>query len=175
MDGIFSSPDVSTSIAQDNRREESIKIGKPLEEDVGREEKIERLKKLREACAGIEAVFVGSLIKAMRQTIPENGLLDKHPGSDIYEGLMDEKLADFLTDKVGMGLGQILFNQMVHREDLGDVAETEASSLGIEYEKLVPPDHKKRNGIWDGRVMRPAITGTDGKKVPATDEINEDV
>lgn len=173
MDGIMPSTDLLTRELQNGRREALSKTGKPVEEGAGREERVNRLKKLREACAGIEAVFVGSLIKAMRQTIPDNGLLEKHPGSDIYEGLMDEKLAGFLTDKVGMGMGQILFNQMVHREGLEDVAKTEAANLGIDYEEIIPPGHKKRNSIWDARVMNPVNKEADGKNIPVSDEETE--
>lgn len=75
----------------------------------------ERLDKLKQACADLESIFINSLLKSLKQTIPENGLLPKSAGSGLYDSMMDGQLAVFLSQGQGLGLGQVLFQQMSAR------------------------------------------------------------
>lgn len=71
--------------------------------------------KLRSACEGFEAVFVNKLWKQMRSNVPQEGYLhsreEKH-----YVGLFDQKLAEKLSSAGGIGIGDMLFEQL--REQL---------------------------------------------------------
>ena len=87
------------------------------------EEPTERLVKLKQACTDFEAVFIGTLIKTMRESIPEDGALKKSAGSDTYLSMADQQLSVFLSQGRGLGLGQAIFNQMVRREGLEKVFE----------------------------------------------------
>jgi peptidoglycan hydrolase FlgJ len=71
--------------------------------------KDERLKK---ACADFESIFIYYMFKTMRKTVPESGLLNKISGKDTYEMMMDQKVAEELAGKGGMGLQKMLFNQV---------------------------------------------------------------
>ena len=71
-----------------------------------------REKKLRKACADFESVFIYQMLKTMRQTVPQSGLLNKMGGKDTYEMLADQKVAEELAKKGGMGLQSVLFNQL---------------------------------------------------------------
>jgi flagellar protein FlgJ len=73
----------------------------------------EQDKKLKKACADFEAMMVFQLLKTMRQTIPQNGLLKSSQGKETYEMLMDQKISNDLASKgQGMGLQKILYNQI---------------------------------------------------------------
>ena len=73
-------------------------------------------KKLKKACTDFEALFIAHMLKSMRQTIPQTGFLGKGPGGDIYQGLMDEELSKKLAQNKGLGLGQVLYRQMLRQE-----------------------------------------------------------
>ncbi len=73
----------------------------------------ENQKKLKKACADFESVFLYTLFKTMRQTIPESGLLGKSSGRDKYEMWFDTKVAENISEKKGgAGLQDVLFKQL---------------------------------------------------------------
>ena len=77
----------------------------------GREK--EDLHKIKKACKDFESVFTYYLFKTMRQTIPQNTLLGNMSGKGTYNMLMDQKVAEELSNKGGgLGLQKILFEQL---------------------------------------------------------------
>ena len=88
------------------------------------EKKIDR-EKLKKACTDFEALFVARMLKQMRQTIPQNGLLGNGPGKEVYQGFMDQELAKKISQRGGVGLGEKLYRQVVQREEKSDTATRE--------------------------------------------------
>lgn len=86
--------------------------------------------KLRQACADVEGLFLAKLIKTMKDSIPESGLLPKQAGSKLYESMFDERLARFLSKGRGMGLGAQLYEQMLPRDERTPVNGDELKPLG---------------------------------------------
>lgn len=73
----------------------------------------EDLQKIRKACKDFESIFTYYLFKTMRQTVPKNTLLGNMSGKDTYNMLMDQKVAEELSNKGGgLGLQKILFEQL---------------------------------------------------------------
>lgn len=73
----------------------------------------EKEKQLRKACADFEAIFTYQLFQSMRHTIPDSGLLNKFPGKDTYDMMVDQKVAEELSKKSnGLGLKEMLYKQM---------------------------------------------------------------
>ncbi len=81
-------------------------------EPAGGEIKSGQEKKLRRACADFEALFIYQLFQAMRKTIPESGLTNKMTGKETYAMMMDQKIAEDLAQKNGLGLQKTLFDQL---------------------------------------------------------------
>ena len=81
---------------------------------VGSAEKARQEKKLRKACADFESVLLYQMFKTMRTTVPQSGLTNtnKMTGKDTYEMMMDQKISEELAKKGGMGLQNVLFNQL---------------------------------------------------------------
>lgn len=98
-----------------------------------------RIAKLDKACRDLEAMFVGELLKAMRNSMPENELLPEMPGSDVYESMIDQQLAGYLSQGRGMGLGQAVFNQMTAAQGMDPSAETLAAIGRLNYHVTVNP------------------------------------
>jgi flagellar protein FlgJ len=68
--------------------------------------------RLRAATKQLEGVFVQELFKAMRETVPKDGLTDGGAGEDIFTGLMDEKIAAHVPDHWERGIGDSLYRQL---------------------------------------------------------------
>jgi flagellar protein FlgJ len=70
-------------------------------------------KKLMKACKEFESIFVHMLLKQMRSTIQEGGLIEKSTAREMFEDMYDQELAKEISQNgEGMGLAKILFEQM---------------------------------------------------------------
>lgn len=70
-------------------------------------------KALKEACQGFEEVFLNTMLKSMRETIPEDPLLGKSQGMDIYTSMHDQYLAEKISKgENSTGIGAYLYRQL---------------------------------------------------------------
>jgi flagellar protein FlgJ len=60
------------------------------------------------AAKEMEALFVVQLLKAMRKTVPESGLLTGGRGEEIMRSIQDESLAQAVAARGGLGLAETL-------------------------------------------------------------------
>ncbi|NJB66981.1 Rod binding domain-containing protein [Desulfobaculum xiamenense] len=68
-------------------------------------------KKLREACEGFEAVFIDKLWQQMRSNVPQEGYLHSKE-EKFYVGMFDKNLSEKLATSGGIGLADLMFNQL---------------------------------------------------------------
>lgn len=68
--------------------------------------------RLRATAKQLEGVFVQQLFKAMRETVPADGLTDGGAGEEVFTGLMDEKIAATAPDQWEHGIGESLYRQL---------------------------------------------------------------
>lgn len=68
--------------------------------------------KLRQKCQDFEAIMVQSMLKSMRASVPDGGLLPKGNDQKIFQDLMDQNIAIEMSRKEGMGIGDALFRQL---------------------------------------------------------------
>ncbi|MDX2185039.1 MAG: rod-binding protein [Gemmatimonadaceae bacterium] len=74
--------------------------------------------KLRETAQQLEGVFVAQLYQAMRDTIPDDGLMSGGSGEEMFTGLMDQQMATATPAQWGgHGLTDALVRQL--RAQLG--------------------------------------------------------
>ncbi len=67
---------------------------------------------LRQKCQDFEAIMVQAMLKSMRASVPDGGLLPKGNDQKIFQDLMDQKVAVEMTRKQGMGIADALFRQL---------------------------------------------------------------
>jgi len=79
---------------------------------VSGEEKEVKLAKLKRVCAEFESLFLYELMKKMEKTIPKSGILAPMSGKDTYRMMMDQKVAEEIARRGGIGLGYLLFTQL---------------------------------------------------------------
>lgn len=65
-------------------------------------------RKLRDAVQKLEGVFVEQLFKAMRETVPSDGVVSGGAGEAIFTGMMDQHIADIMPQQLGTTLSDAL-------------------------------------------------------------------
>lgn len=70
-------------------------------------------KKLKEACDGLEAVFVNMMFTQMRSTVQKSGLFDSGSTEEMYEDLLYEKYSEEISKVKGIGIGDMLYKQLL--------------------------------------------------------------
>jgi flagellar protein FlgJ len=69
--------------------------------------------KLKKACADFESLFLNYLLKSMRSSVSEGGIIDQSEESKIFKSMFDENLAKEIAASGGLGLGDILFEKLM--------------------------------------------------------------
>jgi flagellar protein FlgJ len=70
-------------------------------------------KELEEAVQGFEAIFMHSLLKSMRATLPGDALFEKSHAMGIFESMQDQYLAEELSKSPNAtGIGKFLYDEL---------------------------------------------------------------
>ena len=72
----------------------------------------ERAAKLQHACEGFEAIFINTLLREMRKTVPDDGLLPTSSATRTWQQLFDNQLAETLASRQEMGVAKMLYQQL---------------------------------------------------------------
>lgn len=73
--------------------------------------------RLRSATKEFEAVFIQEMLKAMRETVPEGGLLDAGRSEEMFTALLDQHVADTAAERAEGSLADALYRQFAGRVD----------------------------------------------------------
>jgi len=68
--------------------------------------------RLKRTCLEFESIFITYMLKSMRNTIVEGGLLGNSNEKKLFNSMFDEKLALGIAKSGGIGLGKMLFEQL---------------------------------------------------------------
>lgn len=97
-------------------------------------------RKLKEAAQDFEAIFIGKLWEQMRNTVPKEGYLHSRQ-EDFYLSMFDHELSRKLAGAGGIGLGDMLYEQL--KTQL--VQKSQAASPGAPVEiKPLPEEDRDR-------------------------------
>jgi flagellar protein FlgJ len=72
---------------------------------------------LKKTCQEFEAIFIRTLIKSMRATVPDGGLLEKNTDSEVFEELMDVEVANQTARRGEFGIADALFRQLYQNKE----------------------------------------------------------
>lgn len=75
----------------------------------------DRLAKLKDSTGKLEGLFVEQMFKAMRDTVPQDGLTNGGQGEDIFNSLLDQKMADEVPKQWHRGIADALFRELRDR------------------------------------------------------------
>ena len=73
----------------------------------------------KQAFAQMEQIFLHTLLKEMRKTIPEGGLFEKSNGAKIFEDMLDEVLSLKMAESGQLGVAEAMEAQYRLREAAG--------------------------------------------------------
>lgn len=74
---------------------------------------------LRRAAHALEGMFTAQLMQAMRATVSESGLLGEDPGREMFQSLLDDRLAQVSAERDRNGIGEMLYRQLEHHLPAG--------------------------------------------------------
>lgn len=83
-------------------------------------------KKLVKSIQDFEAIFVGYMLKAMRETIPKSEFMEEAPGKDIYISLFDQEIAKSIASR-----GNDTMVEAMYRQLTGESMPSQLRSTGI--------------------------------------------
>jgi flagellar protein FlgJ len=84
--------------------------------------------RLRRTAARLEGVFVEQMFKAMRETVPHDGVVDGGSGEEMFTSLFDQKLADRAPSQWQHGLGSAIVKALRERAAVAPSAATPPAS-----------------------------------------------
>ncbi len=79
---------------------------------------------MRDVANQFENMVFRMLMKEMRKTVPENGLIEKSHSTKMYEQIADDYLVEELTKSTDLGIEGVIFKELVERnKNIVDPAE----------------------------------------------------
>jgi Rod binding domain-containing protein len=95
--------------------------------------------KLKRACMDFESLFIYQVLKSMQQTVPKSGLLGEGPEKGIFESLFGQEWSKALAHQGGLGLGKMLYKQMLRSEEEKHPSSVELRKLHQRGDVLLKP------------------------------------
>ena len=71
--------------------------------------------KLRKTCKDFESLFIAQILKSMRSAVASEGLVGNSNEGKIIQAMFDENLAISIANGGGMGIGNLLYQQLTER------------------------------------------------------------
>jgi peptidoglycan hydrolase FlgJ len=68
--------------------------------------------KLDSACTDIESMFIQNMFKAMRASIPKNGLMSGGKSEEMFTEMLDAEISKTISASGGIGLSSMIRNQL---------------------------------------------------------------
>ncbi len=108
------------------------------------EERVDKLKKIRQSAVQYESVFVDHLVKQMRQSP-----LTKTPGGDTFSDIAEQPFRDFLSQAGGVGLADTIVGQVARQEGLEQTLHEYPDIMGPNWRPAIPKNlmHKSGGGL----------------------------
>jgi len=69
-------------------------------------------KKLKEACQEYESMFISQLLSTMRKSVPKSDIFGDRKNEEMFQDMMDGEVAKTWSKTEGIGLANILYQQM---------------------------------------------------------------
>ena len=91
---------------------------------------IDSEKDMEKVARDFESVFVNKLLESMRKAVPKSGLLDSS-ALDMYQSMMDQEMAKNMSERKGMGLGEMVYKDLSRLDKVYRGESISSSSIKI--------------------------------------------
>lgn len=88
----------------------------------------DRIARLQQSTRDLEGVFVEQMFKAMRETVPRDGLVDGGTGEEMFTAMLDQKMASVVPTRWESSLSDALLRQLRGRVEPTEVTAAPPSS-----------------------------------------------
>ena len=78
----------------------------------GLDKKAKDLASLKESCKEFESLLLLEMLKAMRKTVPDGGLIEKDSASEMFQDMQDSETVKAAGQGRGLGLAEAMYRQM---------------------------------------------------------------
>jgi murein DD-endopeptidase MepM/ murein hydrolase activator NlpD len=99
---------------------------------------------LKKVAEEFEAIFIGQLLKVMRETIEESGMEGGGFGKGIYTDLFDQEIALSMARRGALGIGDIIYKSLADKEGFQSPESFEAA---LSERKISSPAPESSNTI----------------------------
>ena len=96
------------------------------------------------ACCQFEAMFLQQMMAAMRKTVPESETLPRGYADSMYEGMMDQAIAESGSKHAPLGLATSIYRQM--QQQGATAADIQAFAQSADSLTSALPDRPKDGG-----------------------------
>jgi peptidoglycan hydrolase FlgJ len=108
---------------------------------------------IKKAAEEFESIFMELMLKAMRDTVPKEGLTSGGNAEDVYRGMLDSEYAKVMAGQHSSGLAETITRQLL--ESMGKQAGKPANLAGHQaYQRQAETgalqDQAKQGTIGDG-------------------------
>jgi flagellar protein FlgJ len=76
-------------------------------------------RELKKACQEFESIMLSILYKQMKATVIKSDLIEKDPGTEIFESMRDEALMEQASRTGSLGLAESLYRQLSRNTGAG--------------------------------------------------------
>ena len=94
------------------------------------------LRKLQEATGQFEAYFLSLMMKEMRKSVPQGGLLGNGLGQDIYQSMFDDALGSAMAQRGGIGLSKAMLGQYIRQHPQKSPQDSTGIDRSSQHESL---------------------------------------
>ena len=101
---------------------------------------IDSEKDMEKVARDFESVFVNKLLESMRKAVPKSGLIDSS-ALDMYQSMMDQEMAKNMSERKGMGLGEMVYKDLSRLDKVFRGESISSSSIKM------PIIHKTENTL----------------------------
>jgi len=71
---------------------------------------------LKKACKDFESILVSQMLKSMRESVSKTDLFGSSEKEEMFQGMLDNEIAQQMSEKSGFGLGDAIYAQLSRRK-----------------------------------------------------------
>ncbi len=100
------------------------------------------LESLKKVAKDFEEIFINMLMKSMRSTIEESGLMEKSSQRGMFEGMLDEEFTKKMVESGGIGIQEMMVRQLSRYVN---------QDLAVDAEKSTGSEEPSTKATFDGK------------------------
>jgi Rod binding domain-containing protein len=136
--------------------------------NLSEEQKIGKLRQIRESAEEYEGFLIAEMIKSARQSA-----FVKTPGGDTYSEIAEKPFTAALTKAGGLGLSQTIVTQVASQEGLGDILNDHPEVMGPKWRHRLAPSQMPKPGPKLGGGQAGTKNEGTGKEPPLDEQSSQ--